>query len=150
LCRSCSSCSSYSSCSIQKPSYINFRRESMTAAQKCVLQSSYTPLALPSGYSTVYQNKILQGFGSRFTNDLRTDLRRTRLETVTISRRRCLTATSDHSVLLIARILQPIPPYHIPLLITLPLKPNSITLAGSKLVADRFEAGRRPASNQIA
>jgi len=27
------------------------------------------------------------------------------------------------------------------------LKPNSITLAGSKLVADRFEAGRRPASN---
>jgi len=40
------------------------------------------------------------------------------------------------------------------------LKPDSITLAGSKLVADRFEAkfhyaiwfeaGRRPASNQIA
>jgi len=36
------------------------------------------------------------------------------------------------------------------------LKPNSITLAGSwfeagsKLVAYRFEAGRRPASNQIA
>jgi len=29
------------------------------------------------------------------------------------------------------------------------LKPNSITLAGSKLVADRFEAGRRPASNQL-
>jgi len=30
------------------------------------------------------------------------------------------------------------------------LKPNSITLAGSKLVADRFEAGRRPASNLSA
>jgi len=34
------------------------------------------------------------------------------------------------------------------------LNPNSITLAGSKLVADRFEAGRRtssePASNQLA
>jgi len=40
------------------------------------------------------------------------------------------------------------------------LKPNSITLAGSKLVTDRFEAkfhyaawfeaGQRPASNQIA
>ena len=29
------------------------------------------------------------------------------------------------------------------------LKPNSITLSGSKLVADRFEAGRRPASNQL-
>jgi len=26
-------------------------------------------------------------------------------------------------------------------------KPNSITLSGSKLVADRFEAGRWPASN---
>jgi len=31
-----------------------------------------------------------------------------------------------------------------------PLKPNSFTLSGSKLVADRFEAGRRPASNQLA
>ena len=31
-----------------------------------------------------------------------------------------------------------------------PLKPNSITLAASKLVAHRMEAGRRPASNQIA
>jgi len=30
------------------------------------------------------------------------------------------------------------------------LKPNSITLAGSKLVADRFEAGRRPTSNLSA
>ena len=30
------------------------------------------------------------------------------------------------------------------------LKPNSITLSGSKLVADRFEAGRQPASNQLA
>jgi len=29
-------------------------------------------------------------------------------------------------------------------------KPNSITLAVSKLVADRFEAGRRPASNLSA
>jgi len=29
------------------------------------------------------------------------------------------------------------------------LKPNSITLAGSKLVADRFEAGHRQASNQL-
>ena len=27
------------------------------------------------------------------------------------------------------------------------LKPNSITLAGSKLVVDRFEAGQLPASN---
>ena len=42
---------------------------------------------------------------------------------------------------------------------TVQLKPNSITLAGSKLVADRFEAkfhyaisvkaGQRPASNQL-
>jgi len=30
------------------------------------------------------------------------------------------------------------------------LKQNSIALTGSKLVADRFEAGRRPASNQLA
>ena len=30
------------------------------------------------------------------------------------------------------------------------LKPDSITLAGSKLVADRFEAGRRAASNLSA
>jgi len=30
------------------------------------------------------------------------------------------------------------------------LKPNSITLAGSKLVADRFQAGQRPASNLSA
>jgi len=29
-------------------------------------------------------------------------------------------------------------------------KLNSITLSGSKLVADRFEAGRRPASNMSA
>ena len=29
------------------------------------------------------------------------------------------------------------------------LKPNSIALAGSKLDADKFEAGRRPASNQL-
>jgi len=35
-------------------------------------------------------------------------------------------------------------------LLTHLLKPNSITLAGSKLVAHRFEAGRRPASNLLA
>jgi len=29
------------------------------------------------------------------------------------------------------------------------LKPNSITLAGTKLVANSFEACRRPASNQL-
>jgi len=29
-------------------------------------------------------------------------------------------------------------------------KPNSITLSGSKLVADSFEAGRRPAANLFA
>ena len=46
----------------------------------------------------------------------------------------------------------PEPPYSAgahPSRILLPLKPNSITLAGSKLVADRLEAGRRPASNQL-
>jgi len=30
------------------------------------------------------------------------------------------------------------------------LKPNSITVSGSKLVADKFEAGRRSASNLSA
>ena len=33
--------------------------------------------------------------------------------------------------------------------VSVALKPNSITLAGSNLVVDRFETCRRPASNQL-
>jgi len=125
----------------------------MMAAEKCVLQSSYTPLALPSDY-TVLSTRI------KYSRDPGPDSQTILGQTYDTSRDRdyqssplphchkwslSLTYSKDTSA-------HPSLSHSAAYYLTVKAKFHYARWfeAGSKLVADRFEAGRRPASNQLA